>query len=319
MKALVQTSMPSNKPVTVIHTSTKGEEPNLTLKLDKISITLPVKEEYRGEVTQAMYELSDDTTACVNKKGKDRRYRINVILFLGANGQALVQANPFKPSDAFVRMEWNPAKIGLEGHEHLKALASTFLPDGYNGIVQHGKITRANIALDIDGININDLHFVPRSPLRSTIYKDAKGRIETLYLGNTKSFRYWRIYDKARHLKLPQGEELTRIERVHRTGIPLNTIGSLDNPFDKITVCDSHMVTVIPHIPAYVLTLIRDASRFAGRQGRKSQAFPTAIRAAIPEAIPEAIAVDKQRGFRVARLRDTDEIRVAGACERYSA
>lgn len=265
MPVTIKTGLPSNKTIIVICNQVHVDQPEVSLKLDKLSLTLPVKDvEDQHGIKTCLYDCARDPTAFAQKKGKGNRYKTNLRMFLPSGDHVLIQADPFKPTESFLRFEWNPSKAGLAGHEYMKIMMSTFLPDGYNGLLHHGRVTRADVALDIEGVNVNDLHFLPSRPLRTVIYKDAKGRTETLYLGDKRSTRYWRIYDKARHLNLPEGEEVTRVERVHKTGIPFKGLVTLDNPFQQLVLCDLGMAKAHPLVESWVWRLFQEACRHSG-------------------------------------------------------
>ncbi len=95
---------------------------------------------------------------------------------------------------------------------------------------------------------------------------DAKGRTETIYLGSRKSPKQWRVYDKRREIAAngghPPAHELTRVERVIRTGVPLKNLAGLKNPFLDIAACD--LSAACPLVPPHVWRMFQDSCRYRG-------------------------------------------------------
>ena len=94
--------------------------------------------------------------AAGNKKAN--YYRLNRLFPLtglsdkGKESQLLVSANPYNTRDSkmpFLRLRWNPSKIGINEFAALKKIVGELLPGGYSKLYSEGWITSIDIALDI--------------------------------------------------------------------------------------------------------------------------------------------------------------------------
>ena len=101
------------------------------LRLDRLSITLQVKDkETQKGILGAFYTAAGNTSEYVNLSSSGKRYKVNISAYLGPNhSHVLYQAAPKNKKDAFVRIEFNPAKLGPAGIADMKADLATLLRD----------------------------------------------------------------------------------------------------------------------------------------------------------------------------------------------
>src|SRR5262249_51942067 len=154
-------------------------------------------------------------------------------------------------------------------------------------LISDAIITRVDVAVDVYGVNINDLHFTPKTPRRFQIWGAADGAVETLYLGSSKSVSYWRIYDKALESKLPGGIEGTRIER--RLGVH-NSIGELDclaNPLADLFVLELPAKAPAPMPHPLVWEFFKDSARLHGINAALAK-LPKPLRITLREALKKS-------------------------------
>jgi hypothetical protein len=278
MDDVVQTGVPSNKPVIITTEHAKSLSSKEILKLDKLNAVLAVKDpDQQDELMINLHDCEDDSLNFIKPpKRVPSRFRTRLLARCSHFGWVLIEADPFKHSDPFLRVEFNPSDLGPEGTKRLKKTLGSIVPGGYDAFLAHGRVTRYDVALDVE-VNINDLRIVPNVPLRSTIIRDAKGRIETIYLGSSSSSTQWRIYDKALQTNLPDGQELTRFERVQRTYIPLTDLPTVKNPFLQLSVQDLAAQGPPKWVEPWVWRLFQAACRDEGANATVA-AMPKAYR-----------------------------------------
>ena len=226
----------SNKHVVVGSSPKKHSKPDLSLKLDKISVVVQVKNDsLKEEIKKSIYNSSKDSEFF--KSIKVPGYKASVALKVGP-GSVGISIVPKDKDASFLRLEWNPSALGLEGHNTFASLIGTVLPWGYAEILTLAKVTRADVALDCEGVAITDLEFLPKSPLKSNVYFGPHGETETIYLGSRKSPSFWRIYDKAKEQGLGPNKQITRLEKTVRLAQQFANLPSIKNPFLDLKVLD---------------------------------------------------------------------------------
>lgn len=211
--------------------------------IDKISITTNIANtDRRRGVLQAMYELPrDHKSGWLNTRHTGYRAAARIHPFRSdGDGQAfaddfmLVQAGPKKDGNAFLRFEWNPSRFDAEQTAHLFGQLEYGLDLPWFYFWQ-GTVTRIDVAVDLEGIQIGDYVFDRlKAPLRVAYYK--KGQLQTVYLGKNAKGQA-RVYDKAAELKDPSRTR-TRIEVAACPRCTGDELIHLPNPFMNIQVFD---------------------------------------------------------------------------------
>jgi hypothetical protein len=160
-------------------------------------------------------------------------------------GNLLFQVCPTSPwSDHSFRCEYNPDAIGPEGVEKV----GKFFNELYTFFNTHGdfpdfwerfKITRIDLAVDLDHASLEDLIFYNARSQRWEVYpvENLKGKkyMETEYLGGISGAKRLRVYDKKVELrknkKIHLPNERTRIEYTLKLSKPLQQLFEIKNPF----------------------------------------------------------------------------------------
>lgn len=155
---------------------------------------------------------------------------------------AEVSICPKHPSFPFLRIEFNPAAGYVNS---LKMFMDQILPGGYVQLIAHGKCTRIDAAVDVHGIDINDLIVTYPKMRRSKGFYN-NGRLETYTLGIKKGETEICVYDKASQIKFLNEKEgtnipvptepVTRIEVRKKKGYPLKDIANLPNFFEGLQI-----------------------------------------------------------------------------------
>lgn len=206
--------------------------------MDKVSITAPVNKDDEEAVKQAfhVFAKTGDGVASVSNGGKP--YRINMRIWNNEKTQsALVQADPKNPKNSFLRVEFNPEKLGKDGLLRLKSDLSTCTPLGWEHFLL-GRVTRIDAALDVEGASLAALHVMSKHAVMATSFKRS-GKLQCLYLGAPNSAKRVRIYDKKAQLNLlKSAQAITRFEPIIKGGFPLNAIAALSNPFESVKVLE---------------------------------------------------------------------------------
>ena len=185
-----------------------------------------------------------------------KAYKYNIWLkYKDQKKYILIQAVPLSPKAPFMRFDFYPAKLGKEGMEYFKKkLNEDFsLPDSqvyFDRIAEHEHaIQRIDIAVDIAGVNVDDLSLDMLKggevyAAKSQVFVGLNGRNESIYPGfkNGKSNDLY-VYNKKQQ-QIDNNEKptlgninLTRIERrVKKTKHSLYSIHKMQNHFKKINV-----------------------------------------------------------------------------------
>ncbi|TWB45495.1 hypothetical protein FBZ90_102453 [Nitrospirillum pindoramense] len=218
-------------------------------KIDKITLTVKDLDPDLQNLVQANLIAAEDekgpyTSAPVSKKAP--YYQTRALLTHEPSGQnALIEAKPKLPGAAFLRMEFNPHKLGKAGisfvYSHLLALLSGayFLHE----LLPKVRVTRLDIAVDLIDVPIQDVHVTYGNGGKTLAYFSSVGQLETLYVGKKKSGPApGYIYDKKQQL-LDNGQPLVfknvshaRVELHVKSSRPLVKLGTLKNPLNKLTV-----------------------------------------------------------------------------------
>lgn len=138
-----------------------------------------------------------------------------------------------------LRIEFNPAHLGVPGLDELKAWAGTMM-DGWEYGLKNAHLTRVDIAIDVEGLTMDDFLAFPAK--LSWGRQFGRGpNLETLTFGAGKSNRTI-IYDKGAE-RLAKGFDwngppTVRIERRMNklNSMPLSALYDMDDPFPAVTI-----------------------------------------------------------------------------------
>jgi hypothetical protein len=249
------------------------------LIIDKLTITLPVTSVSEQSLIKKWFMIS------YNQKGKlsilgtvgynnnKIKFRYKLYAFPKASDffdeHIYIQCEPFDGSDNFFRIDFNPSKVSMA---KVRAIVDQVIPqNGYKRLIEHGKITRIDLAFNLEWVLPHNLYFhVPYFKVGKGYYKS--GDIQSLYLGDEESNQYV-IYDKKVEIEkknknkgvkdaVPEND-LTRVEYRYRPepSITFLQLVTMDNPFKKLTV-----IAYPPKLVSSdsVLRLLFACSRFQG-------------------------------------------------------
>jgi hypothetical protein len=151
-----------------------------------------------------------------------------------AKDYMLLQVGPKNSQGGYLRLEWNPDRFTPAQRSSLFKQFDDLLDLPWFWF-WHAKVTRVDIALDVDGIKIDNYVFDRKNaPIRHVIAKH--GVVETIYLGSNAKGQV-RVYDKGRQLNDSSICRL-RIEAVCRPQWLAKDLFGLKNVFGPVQVYD---------------------------------------------------------------------------------
>ncbi|MBK0399065.1 hypothetical protein H0I76_07680 [Limibaculum sp. M0105] len=266
--------------------------PQIAMSIDKISLTLPITSAATKGAIWNVVKVQEEL-GYVKKTYSKNGYSYNAFLSLDVSKEpALLSLYPNKKEYSFVRLEFNPAKMGKDGVEELLlAHMEYILPGGPEQLFQSARVSRLDIAIDLLGIGIKNTLFYSNYAVRSGFYK-RNGYLETLYLGSPKSNRQTRIYDKKKEMAKNEIQSessvpMTRIERVVKHGGPLKELASWEDPFGTLQLC--MLSDAPPSIAPWLWRMFCSAANQTTPQATLAQLPPakkTAFKAAMQQAAP---------------------------------
>lgn len=209
----------------------------------------------------------------------------------------LIQAQPkTEKTKSFMRFEWNPSKLGPDGMAFFRKRLTQIFEGSftYADLLQDGKVTRADAAVDLVNVSIDDVLIVTETPEKSHVFYGIDGGIETIYLGASKynKMGHTAIYDKQQQLddvgrtEKFGGVPLTRIEARSKTLTPIVNLPLLPNPFKEINLMMP--VEVEPPEKNHHWMFFLDSCRYRGIEGALAK-LPDALVPKYTEALELSI------------------------------
>lgn len=246
----------SNKPQNPANLATPSEsaapEPHLKEGIvpfiDKLSITLTIPKADYADIHAAVYTAINDKSVFQAAK-KAKHFAIaQLIAIPGTAERALFYFHSKSGEPPHARLEFNPSKLGPAGMDHLHAILTTVFDDGWRYVLQHGRITRLDIAVDLPDARMHHFLLLPSKGLNVSHFKQD-GKLKTAYLGKATG-NQTAIYSKSFEQKL-KGKTIipstVRLER--RLRLPkiksLTQLENLDNVF-----ADMQLVKPMPSAPS---------------------------------------------------------------------
>ncbi|WP_440409449.1 hypothetical protein [Neorhizobium petrolearium] len=218
----------------IISKLTSGIRP----RLDKLTILMdPQSPSDRQAIHDSLYSVLPALSRFSNSSKKEGFGFSGKLSFQESKRSVFIQASPKSEQKPFFRMEMNPSKLGETGLFELHQDLITLMPHGYNYLIEHGRVSRIDVAVDLPmkelGLTMDDLHFLPMQGLTRRDFS-VGGKLETIYLGLPKG-NQWRIYRKDKEQKKTKGRSLPptiRVERVIRNPqMKLISLNQMTNPF----------------------------------------------------------------------------------------
>ena len=218
-----------------------------TLIIDKIVYTVPCpnlvlptsilnggKIDHDKEFSEAIYTAVNDKTLFSN--GKWQRHKFSKVMNLDSTIHRI--NTQFFPLDAdnhaFGRFEFNPWKLGEQGLTEFASNTECLFYDGYEFIQEHAKVTRVDVAIDLHGIEVEDVQMTLAHKANSQKYS-FDGETQTIYAGSSKGQQF-KAYNKLSQLKLTSDLPVTRLEYKLTPQIPLHKLHTLSNPFKNVQI-----------------------------------------------------------------------------------
>ena len=164
------------------------------LFVDKLSMTLDVPESNKKTVVKNFIEVIGEFYG--GKLWESTTYHCNKNVYVDGE-YILFQCGPKGNKMNLFRVAYNPSKIDPS---EVAKIANLVLPGGYEELIEYGRITRIDIAVDCKYLPVRNLFFqypglaVSKNHLKS-------GSIQTAYLGGDESPNQFVLYDKVAEIK----------------------------------------------------------------------------------------------------------------------
>lgn len=263
---------PSNEPKTPAKPEGTGKNEGMLLGsvaptpltpiIDKLSITLTIPPEDLEDIHKAVYTAFLDTEVfqSATKLKGFKSARSIAVRTSAERVHFAFGSKDGKPPHA--RLEFNPGKLGLAGMDSLWATLTSMMPDGFEYVVKHGRITRLDVAVDIPKTRMHQFLLLPAQGLASTCVYNAKGKLKTVYIGKkegSQTVLYSKSAEQAsKKVFLPfptvRLERRLRNPKVHS----LTQLGAMENPFKALKLVET--MPPAPDIsPPWVWPLFLDA------------------------------------------------------------
>lgn len=216
--------------------------------IDKLSITLVIPKADYVDIHAAVYTAINEKAVFQTAK-KDKRFAVaQLIAIPGTAERALFNFHSKSGEPPHARLEFNPSKLGPAGMDHLHAILTTIFDGGWHYVLQHGRITRLDIAIDLPDARMHHFLLLPSKGLNVSHFKQD-GKLKTAYLGKAKG-NQTAIYSKSFEQK-SKGKAIipstVRLERRLRSPKikSLNQLENHDNVF-----ADMQLVKPMPSAPS---------------------------------------------------------------------
>jgi len=187
---LITTTMPSI-PIDFSHIT-------LNLIYDKLTFTLPINIDERLNLINRINDpefYQDYNRKVYNSKAG--RYKNNYQFTIYKGNTIEVSLYPINTKHNFLRIEYNPNKLGRNGRIKLRKFLIKLLGfDKVKEIYFEARITRLDLTLDVYGLK-SDYYIQKPKVQKSAIYSNADGSISSQILGSDNSPCRITMYDKV--------------------------------------------------------------------------------------------------------------------------
>ncbi len=169
----------------------------LNLIYDKISFTIPIKESERMNVIKRI--SNNDFYPLIKQVYIDRpdkgRYKNNYEFTYNGNSISIA-LYPIKKTNNFVRVEYNPHKLGKDGRIVLRTFLIALLGrDVVKEIYFSARVTRLDLTMDIRGLEPH--YYIHKAGVKyGKLNRDDQGQLNSQILGTGKSNCRITFYDK---------------------------------------------------------------------------------------------------------------------------
>jgi hypothetical protein len=214
--------------------------------IDKISIVITPPDEEQAHLSyKAIMLMADEPEVFINAGPKTKWGKFNFakrIPLTKSPARPLFQAELKAKKAVTIRLEFNPRKVGADGFVELQSILMCLIDYGWGSVIEHGKITRIDIAVDLPSTRPAAFAVLPQQAL---VTKDwaVNGKLETFAMGKPKGNQTVVYNKKKQRLAQKQpwdGPSVTRVERRLRNPpiSSLKELPNLPNPFHAMTLVE---------------------------------------------------------------------------------
>lgn len=258
------------------------------LFIDTLELTIPVDEDRKQVVQERLDDASehwpDSLISLPARRPYARRYQLEV----PGGGTITIKAEPENQASNYLKLEYKPEQIGINGAHILAQYLRLVLGETYHESFYQGNVNRLDATFDIHRVPIEDFWVEDyRDRMKSALIRGKSHRLETIYLGY-KSNRQLYVYDKKEERKGRGRDVRTSWVRFeYRYGKGDYHLGdlynSMGNPYDKFVI---KRYAPIPHLMENHLSRwLFDACRLRGRRQ-------------VLDAMPENLRADTEAAMR---------------------
>ncbi len=169
------------------------------IKIDKLSITVPILSKAEHEHIVKCFEYNGKLSNW-GEIGKSKKYNTHYAHpVVGENTEITMylQYPQYYLVTNTLKIEFNPSKVNME---QVRMLINQIMKNGFERLIEYGRITRIDLACDIARIRPHHIFFyAPYFSITDCKYKS--GNLQTAYLGDSESDNQWVIYDKVAEIK----------------------------------------------------------------------------------------------------------------------
>ncbi|MFA7440487.1 MAG: hypothetical protein WCZ66_05905 [Sphingomonadaceae bacterium] len=166
--------------------------------IDRISVTLKVPEGEEAYLIHSnIWTQLDDTAVFVQAKktAKYRRaWRIKLPSIVNAAHWPHFQYAYEGKTATGLRIEFVPADLGYEGLLELHSILTSIMPNGWAYFIEHGRVTRIDVTVDLPAARMDEFHFLPTQGATTKVWK-SNGELQTFQHGSSKG-NHTQIYNR---------------------------------------------------------------------------------------------------------------------------
>jgi hypothetical protein len=229
-----------------------------SLSIDKISLTC--SDTHPDLVERSCNQLLQTGTSGFSglQIRSGRRHHLQCTLPInGSSSSLLIQAGPRHSGISDYRFEFNPSVIGRDGLDQLRSFIDSQFETGTRHLFSNGKITRIDLALDLDGLALEQVIVRGLGSRKHSVHTGQNGEIETCYLGSGTKNRVV-AYTK-------ESEDATKFLRLERRMKPYFNgceLRTMPNPFTKVQMVSTN--SLLPHLDGMIPRQFFDSVRMRG-------------------------------------------------------
>jgi hypothetical protein len=208
--------------------------------IDKISVTLMLPSDVREIVSQNLEDALQTPGFFQHARYSATYKHSHLIACEGTAERVLFQFGRKGCGKSDARFEFNPHKTGSEGVFGLDYKLRFVFPNGWDDVVQIGRVSRIDIAVDVPDLTVDDFLYLPALGLSSERFR-RDGHAKTLYFGK-RGANQIRIYCKSDEQAAKGHPMAYSVVRVEQTLVNLKSkvceLSQLPNPLKKMVMTE---------------------------------------------------------------------------------